>query len=746
MYGKSLPEPVGGRNELDALTPSRNELDVAAQRDYDDGESLLDIPSIFNALVRHRWIVLGILAACLVAATAWLATQTPLYRATATLELNPSTTRVVDIGEGQEEAAQPDRDFLALQIGLMESRSLAERVARKLNLARNAAFLGREPTPSDDAESVAGTLLENFTAQGTTSDRIVEISYVHPQPAIATRIVNTYAAEAVDSTFERAYESTARSRAFLQRQLETTRQELESSERELIAYARRANIVNVVSEEGASSADSAGGTLVASNLVALNEQLADAQNARIEAQQKFAQAGASANAATVADGTVQSLQQQRAQAQAEYDQKLERYLPENPEMVALRARIDGLQRQIAQASNRTSSSVASSLRADFVAAQNRERALQAKINQLQGELLNLNDKGVQYTILRRAVEANRSLYNALLAKLGEENTAGTRTSSIAPIDTAQVPGFPFAPNIPRTLVLALLAGMVLGTGAAIGLDRWKDTINSPDDVRRHLRLSTLGLIPQLGKGQQIDDEIRDPRSFVSEAYHATRASLQTISARGGAPKSILFTSSRASEGKTTSVIALAADFISVGKRVVVVDADLRNPSIKGKSREGGLTAVLSERRTLSEELGATETPGLYLLHAGMPPPDPTVLLAQRGLPALIRRLEQDFDIVLIDGPPVLGLADAPLLTGCAEATVLVIEAGRTRRHAAANAVNRLIAGGGSIVGALLTKFDGKTHGYGYGEYSYNYQYQVSSERRSLIGPAPRDEPKADEAA
>lgn len=738
MYGKGLASSPGANGEIDAPRGSRQELEQWESPAYQERAGLLDIPSLFNTIVRHRWVFLGIVFGCLIAAVAWIATQTPLYRASATLELNPSTTRVVDIGDGAQEAVQPDRDFLALQIGLLQSRSLAERVARTLNLGSNEAFLGDDAEPTEP-RAVAGILMENFSASGTTSDRIVQISYVHANPNVAAQVVNAYANEAVEATFERALESTARSRAFLQRQLETTKQELESSERELIAYARQANIVNVVSAEGAASGDSAGGTLVASNLVALNEQLADAQNARIEAQQRAAQGAATANAAAVADSTVQTLQQQRAQAQAEYDQNLERYLPDHPIMIALRARIDGLQNQVAQATRRTASSVSGSLRADAIAAQNRERALEVRIRQLESELLDLNDRGVQYTILRRAVEANRSLYNALLAKLGEENTAGTRSTTIAPIDSAQAPGAPFSPNTPRTLILALLGGIMLGTGAALGLERWRDTINTPEDIREALGLSAVGVIPKLSSNQKIDDEIRDPRSPVAEAYHSTRATLQSVSNTDGMPRSIVFTSARASEGKTTSVIALAADFISIGKRVVVVDADLRNSSIKGIAKDGGLTAVLSDRSSLSQEVAATDTPGLYLLHAGNPPLDPTVLLSSPAFRAVIRSLEQEFDIVIVDGPPVLGLADAPLIASCVEATILVVEAGKTRRASAANAINRLITGGAYVAGAILTKFNAKTEGYGYGDYGYSYKYEITAEKRSLIGPTTQTE-------
>lgn len=694
---------------------------------------LFDIPTLFRIVLRHRWVVLGIVGTCLLLAVAWAATQTPLYRATATLELNPSTRRVVQMSDSQVDPTMYDSDFLALQIGLLKSRSLAERVARKLNLGQNETFLGFKPDKNANAAAV-GTLMGNFSATGTQSDRIVQLSYVHPNPGIAAQVVNTFAQEAVEANFERQYEGTARSRAFLQRQLEATRDKLERSERELIAYARAANIVNIVSEEGATNADSAGGTLVASNLLALNQQLAEAQNARITAQQRAAQAGASANSAAVADPTVQLLQQQQAQLQAEYQQKLSRYLPDHPEMTSLQARIQGLQREIGQARGRATSSVVGSLQAEATAARNREAQLQGKINQLQGQLLNLNDRGVKYTILRRAVEANRTLYNALLAKLGEENTAGTSSSNVAPIDIAETPGAPFAPNIPRALILALLGGLGLGVAAALALERWRDTINTPEDVRLGLRLSVLGVVPRLAKDEAVDDELRNPRSEVAEAYHSTRAALQTAPDGAGAAKSIMFTSSRPGEGKTTSVIALAADFISIGRTVCVVDADLRNPSIQGRRKDGGLAAVLSGRSTLDQEMAPTETPRLSLLHAGLPPHDPTVLLAGDTFRRLIEKLEQRFDLVIVDGPPVLGLADAPMIASCVETTVLVIEAGATRRAVAATALNRLLVGGAFITGAVLTKFDGKLHGREYSAYDYVYSHKIESPKRALIGP------------
>lgn len=698
------------------------------------GSPIFTLTTFLDALYRWRWLFLVIVLVVIFAAAAWASLQTPLYRATATLELNPAPTQI-GTTEGSEirERTLYDDDFLALQTSLIKSRSVAERVARNLNLRSDETFVGAKVDPSTAQRLPVGQLMGGFSASGGASDRIMYVSFVHPDPNVAAKVANGFAEAAIESNFDRALDATARSRKFLQGRLEATKLELEKSERALVDYARQANIINVVGGENPTSGDSAGGTLVAGNLVALNEQLADAQNARIVAQQRYAQASAAAQAAQASDSTVQSLQQQRAQLQAEYDQKLQTFKPEFPEMGSLQARIAGLDRQIASSGSRASSAVVGSLRAEMVAAQNRERALEGRINQLQSQFLDLNDRGVQYTILKRSVDANRSLYNALLEQLGAENSSGTRTAGIGIVDRAGVPGGPFSPNIQWTLMLALIAGLVLGSAAVIGADLYYDTVNTPDDLK-NLGLALLGVVPAAPGKLSLDDLIADPQSPIAEAYHSTRASLE-FSSPGGAPKSILFTSAGAAEGKTSSSIAMAADFVSIGKRVVVVDADLRKPSLQGDSP--GLSGVLAGASTLEQSL-LVESLGLSLLPAGRIPPNPTALLTGNAIYDLIRALEMRFDVVIIDGPPVLGFADAPLLSGVAQATVLVVASRSTSRSSARNALARIQAAGGNVIGGVLNKFDRKSSAFSYADSSYGYEYKYGGHvpKRSLIAPAP----------
>jgi capsular exopolysaccharide synthesis family protein len=240
----------------------------------------------------------------------------------------------------------------------------------------------------------------------------------------------------------------------------------------------------------------------------------------------------------------------------------------------------------------------------------------------------------------------------------------------------------------------------------------------------------------------LDEMIADPRSPISEAFHSTRAALQ-YSTPGGAPKSILFTSSRPSEGKTSCTIALAADFVSVGKRIVVIDADLRKPALRGDSP--GLSGYLAGTVGLQEALVPSDSPDLWLLPAGRLPPNPTALLTGPLLAKLIHELEQQFDSVIIDGPPVMGFADAPLIGAVVGATVLVVESGSTARSVASESLNRLASTGGDAIGTVLNKYDRKANGFSYSSYGYyDYDYSGSKPKRELI--APPTEPTRTKAA
>ena len=693
---------------------------VGFDEEVDPDHSSLKILNFARILFRHRWLFLSIVVGCVMLGAIRAYLTTPLYRATATLELNSAPQKVVQ-NNNESEPIIYDNDFLALQIGLIKSRAVAERVARTSNLGSNEKFLGAKKSGRAGEQAAVGRLMGGFSASGTASDRILRIDYVHPNPDIAAEVVNGYATSFIEGNIERQFETSAFTRKYLQQRLNATRVKLEKSEVDLMAYSRQANILNIVSNdpEGASSSDAAGTSLVASNLLALNQQLGVAQNARIVAQQKYQQAAGAVGAARASNPVVIALQQQRATLQANYDKELQSLKPEHPTMLALKSELNALTSQMNTAASQATSSTSGLLRSDYLAAVNAERMIENKIQQLQQSVMSLGDRSIKYNILRRDVEANRNLYNSLLQRLKEEDTSATKDSDVAIVDLAQVPGAPFVPNTSRTILLALLAGLVLGALGAIGVNYLEDTIKIPEDLTDRLNLPVLGVIPWIDKNQSLDEMLGDPRSILSEAFYSVRTALQ-FSTSDGLPKSLFITSSRSGEGKTSSALALASNLAMTGLKVLLIDADLRNPSLLAETREKvGLAGLLTRQGDVDSAIMPTEIPNLSLLAAGPAPPNPATLLAGTALRDLIRYLGERFDVLVVDGPPVLGLADAPLISAVCDATVLIVEAGKTRRTIVVTAISRLKMAGANVMGGILNKFKEEKFGYGY-DYGYGY--------------------------
>ena len=308
---------------------------------------------------------------------------------------------------------------------------------------------------------------------------------------------------------------------------------------------------------------------------------------------------------------------------------------------------------------------------------------------------------------------------------------GVRPSNIAVIDRAIVPTSRYKPSLPRNAALGLLLGLFLGVCAALVLEYLDDSIKAPEDVEKRLHLGLLGIIPRLGKDTTPAEAFRDLRSAFAESYRSVRTALQFSTDRG-VPNTLLITSPAAGEGKSTSALALARNFAQLGKRVLLVEADLRNPSLArtlGLASEVGLSSVLSGAATMSEAVVTIgEDESLDVIVAGPLPPSPAELLAGAKLVSLLTVASQKYDQVVIDGPPVLGIADAPILASIAAGTVLVLKAGVSPIGAAQSAIKRLRAARARLIGALLTHYDAHASGYAYDGYYYGDAAQLQELR------------------
>ena len=714
------------------------------QRNY-SASNILDLSSLMRIVHHWRWLVLGAVALGLAGAILATLLTRPVYRAWVTLEANPPTFQVTEEDKDQAQSGGLDTySFIATQVGLLTSRSVAQRAAQELNLANNADIVPQELDASKRLRAATSVVVGGLDVVPPTQGELIRFSYDSTSPQLAASVANAVADGFIDTAIQRRYESSAYARNFLARQINKTRGDLERSERSLVAYAQAEGIINTAGPDGKQSGGDTN-SLQGESLVKLNEALAEATARRVSAEGAYRQSLATGPTSDVTQSTM-ALQQQLAQLQAQYQEKRTFMKPDHPEMVSLRSQIDELQRQISKTQGQMRSGHSNTLLADYRAALSAEGALQARVGQLKGAVLNLRGRSIKYTILQREVDTNRALYDALLQRYKQIGVAGgVGMAPVSIVDRAEAPHAPFKPNLFMNLVLGLGLGLVAGLAGAIGLEFINDTIKSREDIRKKLSLPCLGAVPRTPAKEAFVEELKTPTSVISEAYSAIVAALR-FSTESGMPKSLLLTSTRSGEGKSSSALALAQNFARRGKSVLLIDGDLRKPAFKAASENVGLSKLLTTDDKVDEHVVETQHMNLWLLPSGPVPPSPADLLSTGRIRKIIAEAGERFELVVIDGPPTLGLADSPLLAAAAGEVLFVIESSRTRTRAAVEALNRLEATGTHIIGAVLTKAADAGGAYAYGRYGYGYGYGTSKVKKTEILMIPRSENEPDEPA
>lgn len=730
----AFPVPLGPDNALlyaEALGES-------------DSESV--IRRYWRIFYKHRYLILAIVAGCLALALMISLVTQRQYTAVTRIQVAREAAKVVDMEQvGDEQSGGPGLEFYQTQYALLKSRSLSEAVARDLGLMNNPLFLA--DFDSSQAEEVDSRPIETRMKQATSiinentvitpvrGSSIVDVEYEAPDPAVAAKVANSIAENFIETNLSRRFDAAAYAREFLQSRLNQVRVKLEQSERKAVQYAQQQGLIKI----RAGSADNpTEQSLVANDLAELSTQLTLARAQRVQAEAQY-RSGASGTMAaqSLSSTTVNELRRQRADLLGQLSKLQSDFGPEYPAVVALRSQISELDRQIASEQSRVNSSVAQDLGGRFQQALAAERSLQARVEALKSELLGEQGRSIQFNILQRDVDTNRALYEALLQRFKEVGIAGgVGTNNVSIVDRALPPTRPSSPNIPLNLALGLMLGLLIGGGIALVLEQLSESVILPAEFQSKLRIPLLGTTPTttaplLHKlltaktlpASNVRSDLVNSQSELAEAYFSVLTAVQ-FSTTEGAPRTMAVTSSQEREGKSTTAMALARGLASVGTRVLLIDADMRNPSLHnalGIPRGKGLSNVLAAHASLEEVITGTEIPGLSVITSGPIPPNPAELLAGDRFTRTLKAASDLFDHVIIDSPPVLGLADAPLIARAAEGTVFVIEAGRTRSSQARHALDRLAGVQAHILGAVLTKLDSRNSGYGEG-YGYTYRY------------------------
>ena len=748
--GSAIPVPSGGF----ALAPGPFGYATNFDSEREAEQSWVSAETLFRywRVLMRRWRLIAAITGVAILAGLVITLMMPsIFRATVTLQLAREQAKIVNMdGVQPNEAPGTDREFFETQYALLQSRSLADKVVRALNLdGPDSSFgtsgrvgffdwlsglvLGGEPEEAPTASELAQRrrgavdwVLGMVGIEPGRNSQLVAVNVSSTDPALSAKIANALAESFIAANLERRYDASSYARGFLEDRLRELKLKLEETEKELVAYAQSESIVKT--DDGQS--------LTTNDLVTLNQALSGAKAQRIRDEELWKQAEATPGLGLpeiLESLTIRTLRTQLAGLSAEYQQKLGLFKPAFPQMLQLKAQINELEQQL----NAEAALIKTSIKARFEASAQQEALLSQKVELLKTDMLSLRDRSIRYNILQREVETNKTLYDGLLQRYKEIGIAGgIGASNISIIDRAEVPQSRYSPRISLGLALAAMVGLLGGIAAAFGLEFLDDTLKSPDQAEEKVGIPVVGVIPMID--EDVLTALEDPRSNVAEAYRSLRTALQ-FSGQAGAPKSLLVTSSQTGEGKSTTAVALAKNFAQLGYRVLLIDADLRRPTLHrifNAENTAGLSNYLAGTAAMSGILHAPAQ-NLTFMPCGPTPQDPTELLAGSKMKNLVAYATRHFDMLVLDGPPILELADAPLLASMTEGTLMIVSANHVRHAVVRTRLKRLQQARVKLAGLVLTKFDMRQAD---SYYYYSDHYASAYEYRRGIDTEPADAP------
>ena len=734
---------------------------------YDDdaGGGLMEY---WRILMRRKGLL--ILAGFLGGLAGFLYTlpQTPIYKASASMEiqqLNPHFMDMSRVNPVQEGGNYWNNQDIQTQINIMQSTSMMERVMAKLEKTRPQDYAldtGRlsawrralnlpQPEPEDAWETALGMASGSVSIQPQGDTRIVTISVDSTDPEMAATFANTLAEEYIEQNLESRWQMTQRTSEWLTRQLEEMRIKLERSEEALNAYARRAGLV-YTAEQGSVAED---------KLRQLQQALSAAQADRVAKQSRYELVRTATPESlpdVLNDNTLREYQRTLTNLRSQDADLATVFTAEHSSRKRLLAQIATVEAAL----SRERDAILERIRNDYEEARRREKLL-ADDYAGQTELVtDQTGKSIQYSILKREVESNRQLYETMLERVKSASVASAlRASNVRVVDPARAPLGPYKPQPMRNAMMGFLLAGFFGVVIVIFRERMDRSLQDPGDASYFLNIPELGVIPAAGaknflgvkyrkKSKGDDDEAaaeaesqpvelvtwkRQP-SPIAESFRAALTSILFSSQNGARPNVLTITSANPSEGKTTIASNLAIALAEVNQRVLLVDGDLRKPrlhDIFNLAKEGGLSEILKDRTPVAEmqlngSIRQTEVENLWVLPAGEKSHGSTNLLYSARMSDLLEKFEQEYDMVLIDTPPMMHIPDARIIGRMSDGVILVIKAGETTRDTAQAVRQRFAEDGTKVLGSILNNWDpkkstGSRYGYYYADrYRYYSKY------------------------
>lgn len=698
-----------------------------------DGEPHQRLCDYWNILLKRKWWVLGIFLGVVITVGLITFLMTPVYRSSTTLQIiqdNPSAI----IGERDPLSILAGQDtlsrFYETQYMILNSRPMAYRIIDSLNLKEHPEYqVVKEKYPEKSEQEIdslfADQLLKRLEIKPLKKSYLVEISFKSKDKHLAQQLPNALYNEYIKFSMTTRQQSYALIREWLERELQQFATKVEASEKKVFEHGQKKDFLSLEGKEN----------VITKKYIELNNLLTRAQSERTikEAQyQQIKEKGVDAPLITN-NLLIQKLREETISQEAKVSSINKIYDVNFPQLQAEQAKLRELRASLKQEVNR----IRASVEADYQAAWRAENLLRESLESQKNNVIDLQNNLVQHHILKRDLQTNEQLYQALLARMKEASVASTMvTSNVAVIAPAELPLKPYSPRKLLNLAVAALMGLMGGVGMAFLVEYLDDSIKTAEELERVCRFPVLGVVPLLSqnnKGERLPKErelelaaFKEPKSLVAEAIYHVRTSVM-LSLSGRPPGALMITSANPSEGKTTLSINLASSIAMNNRQVVLIDADLRKPmlhSILQQNIQPGLSNFLTGNATAADIVRPTFIPNLFFIPAGTIPPNPMQLLSSQTFIDLLKDLRQDFQHLLLDTPPIIGFADGRAISTLVDGVLLVFRHHSTSREAGRLAMQLLMQVNAQIIGGILNMAESDKLGYGgyYGYYKHYSKY------------------------
>lgn len=740
----------------------------------DDNQDLLleegvQFHELWEMIKKRRMIIYYFAGFVLLAALIRVQLQTPLFRAQGTLMIDkPGRSQIDMLSNPYGYDSDWTGEYLNTQQRVLTSRSLARKVVEELQREAGAPASAPRPTAlerilpggkrGEEAEARIETSVSAFLGGlgivNVKDTRLLNVSYVSPDPKQAAQSINTLFDKFIEFNLEMKNESSRQAAEFLTAQIEEMRRSLAQKEQELQEYGKRKELFYVQGQD----------STVAQKFSDLNSAFTTAQIERANREATYRELRDKPYdtfAEVRASSLITSLKQEYSSKETEYKRKSQIFQDSYPEMQRLKSQLEALQKRITEETNDIARKSLAQAEAEYQAALKKESNLGGMLEQQKGSVVSSNANAIYYNSLKIEVQNMTNLLDFLTRKQKESMLSsrleGMETSNIKIVDRAEVPRRPFSPDKRRTLLLALMLGLGGGVFLVFALNYLDNTVKSPEEVEKLLKVPALGFVPAVGakasqsyynhyysdrKKQQSDQRLKtielvnlkDPESTFAEHYRNVRTSL-LLSNPDNPPKSFVITSAMPQEGKTVTTINLAIAFSQLGKKVLILDADLRRPRVHKIFRiknTAGISSFLTGRGRIEEIIYRypAET-NIHVLPSGPIPPNPVEMIISKGMRELMAALRQHYDFIFIDAPPLMGIQDAILLGEHGDGLLLVAWGGKTPRKVIEKARDEIARFNIKLFGVILNKVNMRRFSYAYSSYSYRYgEYREDAEGRT----------------